>query len=154
MSDVAVIYTLDTSGGTIVFNDGDLPSFDDMYFLTAARGLNGQAPMRTPQVDLPQAHGGRAQTFWKGARHGILEGEYLVQSTRVDSQIQIIRNQMAEALTTALDSIIQTTGTLTWTPAGLSERSLDVLSEVPHESDGVEQMTFSFGLYAANPSWS
>lgn len=152
MSDVAVVYTLTTPGPDITFNNGALPSYQDFYFITGIRGLDG-APMRTPQDDKPQAHGGLVHKFWKGARHIVIEGEYLVQSTRVDNTVQTIRNGMDATLFSALEAIIQADGTLAWTPAGQAARSLTVRYEVPLETDGVEQKTFTFGLYAANPDW-
>lgn len=154
MSDIAVVYTLVCPGGTIVFNDKEIPSADDFYFLTNLKGLNG-APRRTPQDDQPQGHGGIPHNWWRGARHIPVEGEYVVQSTRIENEIQIIRNELDAALFTAVESITTAApGTLTWTPAGLTERSLTVLYEVPLEDDGIEQKTFSFGLYAANPDWT
>lgn len=156
MPDVAVVYTLSTGIGDFLFNDGVLGSFDDFYFLTAIRGLDG-APLRVPQYPQPQGDGGRAGIWRKGPRHIVMEGEYLVQSTRVDSQIQVIRNTMSEALTAALEDIdcgAGCEGTLAWTPEGVAARSLSVLNEIELTEDGIEQKLFSFGLFAANPFWS
>lgn len=152
MSDIAVHYALTTPGTDITFNDGVIPSFDDLYFITGIRGIDG-APLRTPQDDKPQAHGGLVHNFWKAARHVVIEGEYLVQSTRVDTTVQTIRNQMDADLFAALEAIIQANGTLAWTPLGQGGRSLTVRYEVPLETDGVEQKTFTFGLIAADPDW-
>jgi len=151
MSDISVVYTLTFGGDSIAFNDGALPSFDDFYFITAIRGLDG-APLRFQQWDKPQADGGLPGKPRKGARHIVIEGEYLVQSTMVDNEIRLIRNMMDEDLLALLDGNVGVTGSLAWTPAGKAARSLAVLyAEAPLETDGVEQKTFVFGLYAANP---
>lgn len=156
MTDIAVVYELTTGSGTLPFNSGVLGSFDDFFFLTAIRGLDG-APLRTPKNPAPQGDGGRPGVWRKGARQIIMEGEYLVQSTRIDSEIQIIRNEMGDLLGTFLDGIscgIGCEGTLAWTPAGSTGRSLQVLNDVELTEDGIEVKTFSFGLYAANPATS
>lgn len=158
MSDIAVVYALTTGAGTIHFNKGintgslDVPGQDDFLWITAIHGIDG-VPMRTPVDDRPQAHGGLAFKFWKTSRHVVIEGVFLVQSSRKDSECQRIRNVMDIALLQALESIIQTPGSLQWTPAGQASRTLDVLYEVPLETDGVEQKTFTFGLIAPTPAW-
>ena len=158
MSDIAVVYTLTTSGGTIHFNKGintgslDVPGQDDFLWITAIHGIDG-VPMRTPVDNRPQAHGGLAFNFWQTARPVVIEGVFLVQSSRLDSECQRIRNVMDIALLRALESIIQSTGTLQWTPSGQASRTLDVKYHVQLETDGVEQKIFTFGLIAPTPAW-
>jgi hypothetical protein len=156
VSDVAVVYTLTTPGGTIVFNNGaDPPSFDDMFYITNIRGLD-MGTIRAPQDDLPQDDGGLDHNFFFGPMHPIFEGAYLIQSTRRQTDIQILRNTMNGQLKAALTSILRVAniGTLSWTEAGQGGVSLPVRCEIPLETDGVELKTWTFGLYSsqANPA--
>lgn len=153
MSDVAVTYTLTTPGPDIVFNNGVVPSLTNIYYITNVKGLDG-APLRTPQDDKPQAHGGLGHKFWKGARHIVIEGSYLIQSTHRGVDVQLARNVMDAALFAATESLIQADGTLQWMPAGQASRTLTVRLEQPLETDGVELKTWTFGLFAANPDWT
>ena len=55
-----------------------------------------------------------------------------------------------------LESITRADGTLAWTPAGRSARSLTVRHNVPLECPHIENyalLAFNFGLYAADPTW-
>lgn len=151
MADVAVQYTLSTSGGNITFNDGT----DDQFYITEIQGL-GTPSIRTPIDNAPQAHGGLVHNFWKGPRHIIVEGIFLITSVPQGTQCQAIRNDMEEELRAALDSIYQADGTLTWTPVGQAARSLSVRHEIPLECPHIENYllrAFNFGLVAANPDW-
>ena len=152
--DVACPFTLTTPASTIEFNDQPFPGITDMYFLTATSGLD-DAPIRAPADDRPQADGGIPHKFWQSAFHITLEGEYLIQSTRVDEEIQAARNLMHYTLRVALKSMLRTPGSLAWTPGGVGVTfSLEVLYEQPLSSDGIEQKTFSFGLYAAESEYT
>lgn len=155
MADIAVPYTLSGPGGTIVFNNGDLHTSDDLYWISNITGLDG-APLRTPQNNKPVSDGGLIHTFWKGARHIVIEGTILVQSVPCGSSMQTIRNQMEEALLDVLDGIYQADGTLAFTPLGLSAKSLAVRQEVPCEfgyENEYQTKSFSFGLVAAIPDY-
>lgn len=155
MADTAANYVLATAGGTVSFNTGVVGDGTDVFFITKVRGLDGH-PLRTPIDNAPQAPGGIVHDFWPGPRHPAFEGVFLIQSTRVGTSCQTIRNQMEADLLAALESIEQksvASGTLTWTPVGQGARSLSVQSEIPMETDGDELKTFTFGLVAANPAW-
>lgn len=151
MADIAVPYTLETPAGTIDFNDGSA----DQFYIGEIQGL-GTAPIRTPVDNAPQAHGGLVHNFWKAARNITIEGVFLITSVPQGTQCQAIRNAMEEDLRAALESILQTDGTLTWTPVGLAERELSVRHSVPLEcphQDAFLLRAFNFGLIAANPDW-
>ena len=153
--DISVPYTLSTGGGTIVFNNGNLNSYTDLFWITNGTGLDG-APLRTPIDNAPQADGGLIHTFWKGPRHVVIEGIFLIQSTHVMTSIRLARNSMAQSLLTALNSIYQADGTLSWTPAGGSLHTLTVRNDVPLNTvygDNYLSYNFSFGLVAASPSY-
>jgi hypothetical protein len=160
MADISVVYTLTTPGPDITFNHTGIDMFnmlggDDEYYITNAKGLD-MPPLRTPMDNRPQTHGGLVHRFFKGPRHITIEGALMIRSTRIQDSIRTIRNDMEEELRTALESIIDADGTLSWTPqltAGPDPRSLTVRCEIPLEFDGIELKTFLFGLVAANPDW-
>lgn len=158
MADLSVPYDLATPNGTINFNDTGIDKFNmlggpDEFYITDIKGLD-QAPIRTPQDNRPQTDGGLIHPFFKGPRHITIEGCLIIRSTRIQNTIRTIRNQMEDELLDALNSILQTDGTLTWTPAGQSQRQLNVRSEIPCDFSGIELKAFTFGLVAANPDWT
>lgn len=151
MADVGVPYVFTTPGGTITFNDDSL----DQFYITNIPGL-GSPSLRTPIDPAPQAHGGLVHNFWKGPRHIIVEGVFLITSTRIMNSIVVIRNTMEESLRVACESTLQADATLAWTPLGQSARSLIVRMEVPLEFTHIENYlleSFTFGLVAADPDW-
>lgn len=152
MADYSCTYTLTTPGGTIVFNDGQLGggSKDDLFWISNTQGLDGPT-LRVPVDDVPFGHGGIVHRSWKGPRHPILEGSLVVQSVPFGSGgCQAILNEMEEDLNAALDSILApTSGTLAWTPAGGSPKSLTVFYEVALDiepENGYVTRAFNFGL--------
>lgn len=154
MADYGVLYTLTTGGGTVIFNNGDLRTLDDLYWIQNIRGLDSPS-LRTPVDDAPQAHGAIIHNFWKGARHVGFEGELFVQSVP-QSACQSVLNTMEAALRAALESILQVDGTLAWTPTGGSGESLNVRYEVPLEitpNNDYATRTFTFGLIAGSPDY-
>lgn len=155
MADEAAVYTLTAPGGTIVFNNGDLHTLDDVYWIQDIQGLDG-APIRAPIDNAPQAHGGILHNFWKGPRHVTINGVILVQSIPLGGACLSIRNDMEEDLRAALDSLLQADGTLAWTPTAMSARSLTVRYDVPVDFTPAENYAikaFTFGLVSANPDW-
>ncbi len=159
MADFSPVFTLATPGGTVLLNDPSQSSSGlDQIYITDATGLD-QAPIRAPQDEVPFGDGGLAFNFWKGARHILFDGIFLIQSTRTMNNILAIRNTFQNDLLTALESIaagIAATGTLQWTPYGGSSRTLTVRAEVAlecgHEQDFL-LANFHFGLVAPDPDW-
>lgn len=139
------VFTLTTPGLDITFNSGT-----DRYELdpTQCSGLDVSPDLRVPVFDAPQDHGGIVFPGKKKARHIVLAGTLLPASNDNDD-----RNVMAENLGLALEEILEADGTLSWTPTGLSARSLTVRYEIPLRTNGAWVKTFQFGLVAANPSW-
>ena len=117
MADLACQYTLVTPGGTILFNDYGDDKFNaygpNEYYVTDIKGLDS-APRRTPTDNAPQTHGGLVHPRLKGPRAITFEGALMIRSTDVGNQIRVIRNDMEAALLTALDSIEDADGTLSW----------------------------------------
>lgn len=151
MADVGVPFVLTTPGGTVTFNDDSA----DQIYITTLQGL-GSPSIRASIDPAPQAHGGLVHDFWKGPRHIIVEGVFLITSTRIMNNIVIIRNTFEETLRTRLESILQADGTLAWTPLGQSARSLTVRNDVPLEFTHIENYlleSFAFGLVSADPDW-
>ena len=153
MADVGVQYALSTGSGTITFNQFTEPFIgnNDQYYITEIRGL-GSPSMRTPTDPVPLGDGALVHNYWYGARHIGIEGTILVQSTGIMDDVVEIRNQMESDLFDALDSILRTDGTLTFTPQGQSLISYTVRYEVPLEfvhSNNYLSLDFSFGLIAA-----
>lgn len=154
MADYSVVYSLATAGGTVLFNNGDLRTLDDLYWVQNIRGLDSPS-LRTPVDDAPQAHGAIIHNFWKGARHVGFEGELFVQSVP-PSACQAVLNGMEAALRAALESILQTNGTLTWTPSGGGAESLSVRYEISLEispNNDYATRSFTFGLIAGSPDY-
>lgn len=155
MADLACIYTLTTPGGTISFNNGDLKTLDDLYWISEIEGLDG-APIRSQVDSAPQADGGIVHTAWKAARQVTMQGAIIVQSIPFGAACLPVRNEMEDDLRVALESIIRADGTLAWTPNGGSAQSLTVrhniqLNYTPQENYVI--MGFVFGLVAANPDF-
>lgn len=155
MPDISCVYTLTTPGGTITFNDG---SADQFYISEIPQGLSG-VPARTPHDDVPYGDGEQSYNWFQTGRHILIEGLFLVTSVMCGPDMVEVWNQMEDDLQVATDSLAgltTATGTLSWTPAGLSARSLtvrrDVELECPHDQNYLVR-TFHFGLSADNPSW-
>lgn len=155
MADLTVKFTLATTAGTIIFNNGDLKTLDDLYWIQTIQGLDG-APIRAPVDSVPFGDGGLVHRFWKGPRRIVMDGVIFIQSVPTGGPCQEELNAMEEALRAALESTLTTAGTLSWTPLGQAARALTVKCEVPVDYQPVEDYalrSFSFGLVAANPSW-
>lgn len=156
MADVSTTYTLTTPGPDIVFNSGSLGDGQDKYWLSSVQGLDG--PVIRAPVDLkPFGDGGIVHTFRKGPRRPVFDGMLLIESSRSQAVCQELREDMAAALRAALDSIITTSGSLGWTPAGQAAKSLTVYNEVGYSitySDNYAVANFNFGLVseAADPT--
>ena len=152
MADVGVSYTLTTPVSTVVFNDGAL----DQHYITEIRGLGAPA-LRTPIDNVPLGDGGLVHDFWKGPRHIGIEGIFLIQSTRIMNSIVVIRNDMEDELSDALESILRADGTLAYTPQGQGARTYTVRYEIGVEfthTDNYLTEAFTFGLVAAEPDWA
>src|SRR5262249_21343071 len=118
MADVGVGYRLTTPAGTIGFTLG-APAVD-LRYISGSQG-RAQAPVRAPMDDVPFGDGGLWYNFWKGPRHMIFDGVFLIQSVFWGDPVIIIRNQMEEDMRVALESIasgIADTGSLEWKPQG------------------------------------
>ncbi len=150
MADITTTYTLQTGAGTIIFNDGQLGDGTDKYWLTSVNGLRSQ--LRTPFDVKPFGDGGTSYTTRRAPTFPIFDGLYLIESSRSQADCQELRNEMADDLEAALDSILSpTTGTLTWTPIGGSSQSLAVSYWVTLDDpygDNYATQSFTFGLYS------
>ncbi len=149
MADVTTEYVLTTGGGTIHFNAGQLGDGTDKYWLTSGpQGL--RSALRTPFDVTPFGDGGTAHTTRRAPMFPIFDGMYLIESSRSQSDCQMLRNDMADALEDALDSILApTAGTLAWTPVGQSPLSLSVFYWVTLDDpygDNFATQSFTFGL--------
>lgn len=156
MADVSCEYLLSTGGGNITFNDGTLGDGTDKYWLSAINGLDGPS-IRAPVDLVPFGDGGIIHTFRKGPRRVTFDGMLLIESSNSQADCQRLRNDLAADLEDALDAILDSAGTLSWTPAGQSAQSLSVFNEIGlaiNYSDNYAVATFSFGLIsaAADPS--
>ena len=148
--DVASVYTLTTPGPDISFNDFELHTEEDGYWLNSIDGY--EADLRVPRFNKPVTHGTRVLPgFFTGMAPGFT-GEYVIQSTRVMDEIRAIRNYMRRQLRDALRSIIDADGTLAWDepiPGDTINCSLTV-RYVEKLTTGFEasfaQSTFAFSL--------
>jgi hypothetical protein len=156
MADITTSYVLTTPGPDITFNAGTLGDGTDKYWLANINGLDGPA-IRAPVDLVPFGDGGIVHTFRKGPRRVTFDGWLMIESSTSQADCQELRNDLAFELQSALESIIDATGTLAWTPAGQAAQSLTVYNEIPVTfpyTDGYMVQTFSFGLIseAAEPS--
>jgi hypothetical protein len=156
MADIQTTYTLTTPGPDITFNNGQLGDGTDKYWLTAIHGLDGPV-IRNPVDLVPFGDGGIIHTFRLGPRRVVMDGILWIESSRLESECQQLRNALADDLKGALAAILTATGTLAWTPEGESAQTLavyyDIAVDMPY-SDNYRLQNFSFGLISAsaNPS--
>lgn len=149
--DIASTYTLVSTGGTAVFNGGDVGDGTDIYYLTNIVGLD-VADIRAPQFLTPLAHGGYKPVKWlEHPLHPRFEGVLLVQSVASGNGCRQRRNEMWHHLKNVLRAMYDSPGTLTWNEPGVGSFSLSVFYEQPlaqFYSPGYTVMGFSFGLYS------
>jgi len=153
MTDIAVQHVMTTPGGTITFNDGSA----DQFYLSDFPGLDG-TPARIVVDKTPFADGGILHPPFKDVRHFQPTGTLLITSTLNQAAIQTIRNDMAEDLRAAYESILTANGTWQWTPLGQSSRTLTIRRDSQaiefFHVDGYQAVDFSFGLIAVDPDWT
>lgn len=154
MADLGVPYTLTAPGGTIVFNDSGEPfQGQDQFYITEIRGLASPV-LRTPFDSVALGDGSLIHDFWFGALHVGIEGTILVQSTAIEDDIVVIRNQMEADLFAALTSCLRADATFVFAPQGQGTQTYTVRYEVQLEyahSNNYHSLDFSFGLIAGNP---
>ena len=149
MADLATTYTYTASGGTIVFNAGDLGDGTDKFWLQSILGLDGPN-VRAPVDLVPMGDGSLLHDFWTSGRTPVLEGVLLIESVRIDgSACQTALNEMEDNLRAAVESNVAASATLAWTPTGQSAQSLTVfhngqprLDIVPTDNFMLRQFTF------------
>lgn len=159
MPDVASVYTLTTPGPDISFNDFELFSDEDGYWLNDVTGLD-DPELRVPRFNKPVTHGSRLlDGFFAGLTPG-LTGEYVIQSTRVMDEIREIRNTMRRNLRDALRSIIDADGTLAWVEpvvgdtisCSLTVRYMERLTSGFESNFGQKMFAFSLASEASIPT--
>ena len=125
-------------------------------------GLDG-APVRSQVDPKGQTHGGIVHPKFLGPRVITFEGEVHIQSvqwTSMSTSYLAAMNSLEAGVISALEGILNSSSTLSWTPTGLGARSISVTYGVPGEEVQFEgpmlpgQRTFSFSLIAATPSIS
>ncbi len=162
MADASLTYTLDLPTlASVVFNPNGLRFGDgqDGFFLNRVLGLDG-APLRTPNDNRPQTHGGLIHDRYKGPRITTWEGRFYCQSVEKGDDIAAMWTTMTATLVAAMDDLLdaQAPGVMYWQPRGaVALHSLSVLAQVPVDTDvelGVNPQVakiFTFGLISANP---
>jgi hypothetical protein len=124
-------------------------------------GLDG-APVRS-QVDLlAVTNGGIVHTKYYAPRIITFAGEVHIQSVTEAMTTAYITaiNTLEAAVISALEGILNTPSTLSWTPTGLSARSISVTYGVPGQEIQFSgpmlpgERTFAFSLVAASPTIS
>jgi hypothetical protein len=147
---VSAFATLGYPGpGTVDFYGNLRDSGGSGLVLTNVEGI-GQAPIRAPIDDAPQADGGIVHAFHYGPRHLTLDG--LVLPLGHDDAAKAALWSAMDGLVAALDAILRADGTFAWTPPGQTAHSLTVRCDVPVAFSGTFQKTFIFGLVAADPT--
>lgn len=124
-------------------------------------GLDG-APVRS-QIDLlAVTNGGIVHTKYLGPRIISFGGEVHIQSVTPDDTTAYVTaiNTLEASVISALEGILNTPSTLSWTPTGLSARSITVTYGVPGQEVQFQgpmlpgERTFSFSLVAELPTIS
>jgi hypothetical protein len=147
MAEFSAVYTLVTPAATVLFNSGT-----DRYRISDIDGLDG-APIRATKDPVPLGDGGRPRNFFLDGREITIRGVLQVESAATEVAYVTARNGMENTLMTALNSILRTYGTLSWTPTGGTLRSLAVRNDEPVQFTGGWLKDFIFGLYAGNPTY-
>jgi len=155
--DISCEYVLSTPAGTITFNSG----LADQYFITdIPQGLSG-APISAPIDPVAYGTGSRSYNWWQRGRHILIEGNFFVTSQPLCSpEIVAAWNVMEEDLRAKLAScagLDSAVATLTWTPSGLSQRTLEVRNDVELECPPDQNYlvrTFHFGLFTDAILWT
>ncbi len=146
---MTVFATLDYGPGSVDFHGSGAGSVGAGLVLTELDGI-GQAPIRAPIDDMPQADGGIVHQFLYGPRHLTVTG--LVVPFAYDSSHAASMWATMDTLVAALGQILRADGTFSWTPPGQTAHSLTVRCDVPASFSGSFQKTFVFGLVAADPT--
>lgn len=149
MADIATQYDLVTSAGTVEFNVGDVGDGTDKLWLNSIEGLDF-ATLAVPFDPVPFGNGLNIHTTRKRGMTPVFDGMLLIESP-VNCMAR--RNALADELYDALNAMLSpNTGTLIWTPSGLSERSLVVHTLAGLSisySDNYTVSNFSFQLISA-----
>lgn len=159
MADLCCAYSIAgiTINNTAAGADRLLTSFENGQIT----GLDG-APVRS-QVDLlAVTNGGIVHTKYYGPRIITFAGEVHIQSVTdaMTTAYLTAMNTLEANVITALQGILNTPSTLSWTPTGLSARSISVTYGVPGQEIQFQgpmlpgERTFSFSLVAALPTIS
>lgn len=158
MADLVTTYTYTTSGGTIVFNQGDLGDGTDKFWLQGISGLDGIG-VRAPVDNRPQTDGYLLHNFFKTGREPVLEGVLIIESVAIDGpECQTALNVMEAALRAAVDSNVSASATLAWQPTGQSAASLTVYYNAQPRLDiapieNYHLRSFVFGLVSASATF-
>jgi hypothetical protein len=159
MADLCAQYTIagikinDSTAGA----DRLLTSFDNGHIL----GLDG-APIRAEIDDQGQSDGGIVHPKFFAARVITFQGEVHIQTVSPDDMTAYVTavNTLEAAVISALEGILNSPSALTWTPTGLSGRSINVTygtqgGEIQFDGPMLPgERTFTFTLVAADPTIS
>lgn len=146
MAEYGCPITLVTPGPDIAFNS----TSGNGWWLdpNECRGLD--APGLRLTVDpAPQTAGAVVHPGLDDAMHIVLVGLLIPGTDTVAG-----RNSALDDLEDALAAIVAADGTLQQTPTGGALRSLTVRLEIPLATVGGFRKRFSFGLIAADPTWT
>lgn len=125
-------------------------------------GLDG-APVRSQVDNLGQTNGGIVFPKFLGPRVITFSGEVHIQSvswTENNTAWMTAVNTLEAAVVSALEGILNSATSLSWTPTGLAARSISVTYGVPGQEIQFSgamlpgDRKFSFSVIAANPSIS
>lgn len=157
MADLTVPYVVSTPAGDFTLNGGALKTTEDLYWIQSIQGLDG-APIRAPVDNFAFGDGAHIHTFWKGPRRVTFDGVILIQSLPIGSACQEALNVMEEDMRAKLESTLADDfGVLTWTPLGMSERTLEFRCETIGDFAPVEDYalrSFSFGIVSDASDWT
>lgn len=153
MADLCCVYNI--AGIAINSPTGDSLQLGE----NGVTGLDG-APIRSEIDDQGQSNGGIVHPKLYAARVITFSGFCLIRSVTVEPGTPYFTalNTLEAAVVTALEGILNSSSALTWTPTGLSGRSIAVTygtqgGEIQFGGEMMEK-TFTFTLVAADPTIS
>ena len=142
-------HSLITPAGTITFN----ASTGDTYLHdpNTCVGLDGSGPLRTARDPRPLTDGSLQHPSFLDGRTVTIGGTIIIRSASTEAAVVTARNTMEDALSTALDSILNTTGVYQWVLTGGSTRHVGVRYDSTILYSGAWLKSYLFGLFCPNP---
>lgn len=153
MADTCAVYTL----GSLTINAATGNTLFLDFEEGAISGLDGK-PIRSQIDPQGQSDGGIVHTKLFGPRIIVFQGGILIRSVGIDNKDDYVSavNAVESATISALEGILNTPTSLSWTPTGGSAKSISVTygtegGEIEFSGNMIDKR-FTFTLVAADPT--